>query len=438
MSGSETDESQHELSYYAKDKVKLMKETLKIIKPKKIKAMAPECIKHLGIAEINSMLLEELLGISNKRLTYIFNGEDVDRETSSSDSEEDKIDIISLDDISDDDSLDLTSTRSKQKSCEDSSKKNKSLKRKLEKGNDVNIKKERTKKRTSTVPKQDVINESEKSKLMSVLELLELQARARAIRSQLAIEAENSKSGKSRQESKAVKQEDSDSDAVIINSPSHNEIIITSESERENEDATTVTKTVSSNETKQKDAESDIKQRKEKLLSKLQKIKLIRHKNTATTETSENVRPLLENITNPDTDTPTEQNKTEPTTVVDTCVEKDIDHCDNDEIVINVDEDEIDSMDNVQVRVEKSVKLQKIKLIRDKLATNETKIDDNACSQKLERTEQTKDESCDAKGRMETSSLDLKTGSIKDINCCDNDEIVINLDEDEMESMDNV
>uniref|UniRef100_A0A1Y1MX20 Uncharacterized protein n=1 Tax=Photinus pyralis TaxID=7054 RepID=A0A1Y1MX20_PHOPY len=118
MSGSETDESQHELSYYAKDKVKLMKETLKIIKPKKIKAMAPECIKHLGIAEINSMLLEELLGISNKRLTYIFNGEDVDRETSSSDSEEDKIDIISLDDISDDDSLDLTSTRSKQKSCE--------------------------------------------------------------------------------------------------------------------------------------------------------------------------------------------------------------------------------------------------------------------------------------------------------------------------------
>lgn len=51
------------------------------------------------------MLLEELLGISNKRLNYIFKGENVDRESSSSDSdaEKDVIDVISLDDISDDD-----------------------------------------------------------------------------------------------------------------------------------------------------------------------------------------------------------------------------------------------------------------------------------------------------------------------------------------------
>lgn len=55
------------------------------------------------------MLLEELLGISNKRLKYIFNGENVDRETSSSDTEEDKPDdVISLDDISDDDVIDIT------------------------------------------------------------------------------------------------------------------------------------------------------------------------------------------------------------------------------------------------------------------------------------------------------------------------------------------
>lgn len=44
-SGTDTDESEHELSYYAKDKVRLMKEILKLIKPKQIKAMAPECIK---------------------------------------------------------------------------------------------------------------------------------------------------------------------------------------------------------------------------------------------------------------------------------------------------------------------------------------------------------------------------------------------------------
>lgn len=54
------------------------------------------------------MLLEELLGISNKRLKYIFSGQNIDGESSScTESEEEKpIDIISLDDItsiSDDD-----------------------------------------------------------------------------------------------------------------------------------------------------------------------------------------------------------------------------------------------------------------------------------------------------------------------------------------------
>lgn len=49
------------------------------------------------------MLLEELLGISNKRLKYIFNGQSLDEDSSSSTSEDKPIDVISLDDISDDD-----------------------------------------------------------------------------------------------------------------------------------------------------------------------------------------------------------------------------------------------------------------------------------------------------------------------------------------------
>jgi hypothetical protein len=59
----------------------------------------------LDIGEINSMLLEELLGISNKRLKYIFNGQNLGEDSSSTDPEEEKqpIDIISLDDVSDDD-----------------------------------------------------------------------------------------------------------------------------------------------------------------------------------------------------------------------------------------------------------------------------------------------------------------------------------------------
>lgn len=60
----------------------------------------------MDLEEINSMLLEELLGISNKRLKYIFNGQHVDEDTSSStDPEEENqpIDVISLDDITDSD-----------------------------------------------------------------------------------------------------------------------------------------------------------------------------------------------------------------------------------------------------------------------------------------------------------------------------------------------
>lgn len=44
-SDSDSEESEHELSYYLNDRIKLMKEVLKIIKPKKIKSMAPDCIK---------------------------------------------------------------------------------------------------------------------------------------------------------------------------------------------------------------------------------------------------------------------------------------------------------------------------------------------------------------------------------------------------------
>lgn len=45
-SDSDTEgDSEHELSFYLDDRVKLMKEVLKIIKPRKIKSMAPNCMK---------------------------------------------------------------------------------------------------------------------------------------------------------------------------------------------------------------------------------------------------------------------------------------------------------------------------------------------------------------------------------------------------------
>lgn len=74
---------------------------------------------------------------------------------------------------------------------------------------------------------------SKETDLMNVLELLELQARARAIRSQLALEAENKKKTPTDTASNANK-EDSDPEAVILNSPKQNEIVISS-SESDND-----------------------------------------------------------------------------------------------------------------------------------------------------------------------------------------------------------
>lgn len=45
-SSSDSDnESEHELSYYIEDRIKLMKQITRILRPKKIKSMAPNCYK---------------------------------------------------------------------------------------------------------------------------------------------------------------------------------------------------------------------------------------------------------------------------------------------------------------------------------------------------------------------------------------------------------
>nr|CAH7741687.1 unnamed protein product [Callosobruchus chinensis] len=240
---SESDnESEHELSYYVSDRVKLMKEVLKIIKPKKIRSMAPQFMRNMDNEEINSMLLEELLGISNKRLKYIFNGQNLEEDSSSTDPEDDQkpIDVISLDDISDDaleNIIDLDSdNESKRRHCrkhrqkiKEEPRRKKVKKERLDEHNTHQLEKGKTDKEKDDNP----VNEQN---LMSVLELLELQARARAIRSQLALESSKKQEETQKaKEKKAQNDDDDDDDDVIIEVPKHDEIVITSsDSENEN------------------------------------------------------------------------------------------------------------------------------------------------------------------------------------------------------------
>ncbi|XP_017779081.1 PREDICTED: uncharacterized protein LOC108564526 [Nicrophorus vespilloides] len=209
------DESEHELYYYANDRVKLMKEILKTLKTRKIKSLTPESLKNFDMEEIKTMLLEELLGISNKRLKKIFEGQNTDDESSSTDEDQAAVDVISLDEISDEEDFCFVDESPNEK-------------KKMDPKNDKS-KNSRRRKIKNELKLENTKPEGENEKLLSVLELLELQARARAIRSQLAIEAES----KSRAAEKAANS-GSDSD-VIVESPKVNEIVISSsESEPDN------------------------------------------------------------------------------------------------------------------------------------------------------------------------------------------------------------
>jgi hypothetical protein len=99
----------------------------------------------------------------------------------------------------------------------------------------VKVKQESTVKKLKREKHQKKSNDEkegplQEENLMSVLELLELQARARAIRSQLMLEANK----KTPQQTEIKADEDSDDDAVIIETPKHEEIVINS-SDSENE-----------------------------------------------------------------------------------------------------------------------------------------------------------------------------------------------------------
>lgn len=309
-------DSEHELFHYRNDRVRLMKEVLKILKLKKIKALAPPAIKKMDMEEINTLLLEELLGISNKRLKKIFEGQNADDESSSSD--EDKIDIISLDSISDDEICFVDETKEDPKMRRKCRRRKHKIKHEDDHENGTKIKtevkvekdKEKPEKNKSKPEKSSGL---ENDKLLSVLELLELQARARAIRSQLVLEADK-KAREAAEKAVAAFQnlDDTDDEAIFIETPAINEIIISSsDSEAEenckNEDSVTETlknQNVDSDTSKKlQENDENINKNEESPLEKkkTQKIKLIRNilvepcsSSTSTDATAKNLVNLSE------------------------------------------------------------------------------------------------------------------------------------------------
>ncbi|KAJ6636563.1 hypothetical protein Bhyg_15154 [Pseudolycoriella hygida] len=147
----------HPLSHYIDDRVELIRQIFMSLKSKTIKSIAPDFMQGQSLETIQEHCLDELLGISTKRLQSIINATPCPDNTDSSDSDVEKIEEhISLEEISSDSADDALQAKKP---------KGKSTAKHNENGDSGSGKKE-----------------------ISVLELLELQARARAIRSQLALE----------------------------------------------------------------------------------------------------------------------------------------------------------------------------------------------------------------------------------------------------------
>lgn len=158
------------LGAYVDDRVELIRQAFTCLKPKEVKCLVPDFLEGKSIEFIQEQCLDELLGISTKRLLSIINNTKCPTDTESEEEDEKIVEHISLDEISSDSDVEIPKPLAKKV-------KPKHAKAKKAKESEV---------KTNDKPNKNGGKKSEKE--MTVLELLELQARARAIRSQLALE----------------------------------------------------------------------------------------------------------------------------------------------------------------------------------------------------------------------------------------------------------
>lgn len=79
------------LDHYVDDRVELMKQVFGVLKPKTIQSIAPDFLQKKSTKELQDICLEELLGISKKRLLSIINSTKCPSDTDSTDSEPEEV-----------------------------------------------------------------------------------------------------------------------------------------------------------------------------------------------------------------------------------------------------------------------------------------------------------------------------------------------------------
>lgn len=54
------EQEEHDLAYYIHDRVELMHQVFSVIKPKELKAMAPECVHDISVVDLQELCTEEV------------------------------------------------------------------------------------------------------------------------------------------------------------------------------------------------------------------------------------------------------------------------------------------------------------------------------------------------------------------------------------------
>lgn len=80
------------LEHYVDDRVELLQQAFSLLKTKTITSIAPEFLQKKSLKELQDICLEELLGISKKRLLSIINASKCPSDTDSTDSEIETVD----------------------------------------------------------------------------------------------------------------------------------------------------------------------------------------------------------------------------------------------------------------------------------------------------------------------------------------------------------
>lgn len=270
-SSSSRRQEEHDLAYFIHDRVELMHQVFSVLKSKELKSLAPECVRRLSIDDLQELCLEELLGISSKRLCAILDGAEPPSDTDSSSQSAEQLETISLDSISSDDEILSQASGKKKKHKHRHSKKKR---RKNSKSGDE--------------------GESRASRAgLTVLELLELQARARAIRAQLHQEP-------TKTAEPAAEPASSDNDEVLIKEEPAEVVEISSEDEKP--DVKRLDQQIGTTTSQSNESEANHKNGDSKTVTKrindlvitvpqskpTRKIKLKRQKPTMTKETTSN------------------------------------------------------------------------------------------------------------------------------------------------------